>query len=151
MRWAGRMDKRFSTIPTELWNKLALVIPAEPPKPRGGRPRVDDRLVMSGILYRLRTGCPWRAIPHQVGSGQTCHRRFQAWERAGVVETAFVCLLHSYDRRRGMQWQWGALDSVTVKAPKGGIARDRTQRTGRRPGRSAMSSPTAGASRSVFS
>jgi transposase len=76
--------------------------------------------VMGGIIYRLRTGCQWRAIPPAFGSGQTCHRRFQEWERQGVFETLFVCMLHHYDHRRGIQWRWGALDSVIVKAPKGG-------------------------------
>jgi transposase len=136
------MDKRFRTIPDPLWEKLKLLIPPEPPKPRGGRPRVDDRVVMSGIVYRLRTGCQWRAIPREFGSGQTCHRRFQQWERAGIFEKLFVCMLHYYDHRRGIQWQWGALDSAIVKAPKGGTSPDRTQRTARSAGRSAMSSRT---------
>jgi transposase len=132
MRLVPGMDKRFRTIPEPLWQKLQLLIPPLPPRrTRRGRPRNDDRAVMTGILYRLRTGCQWRAIPPEFGSGQTCHRRFQEWERQGVFEKLFVCMLHYYDHRRGIQWQWGALDSVTVKAPKGGISRDRTQRTGR--------------------
>jgi len=133
------MDKRFSTIPEPLWQKLQLLIPPRAVKSRRGRPRNDDRAVMGGIIYRLRTGCQWRAIPREFGSGQTCHRRFQEWERAGVFEKLFVCMLHYYDHRRGIQWKWGALDSVIVKAPKGGTSRDRTQRTERSAARNAMS------------
>ncbi len=133
------MDKRFRTIPESLWQKLELLLPPEPPKPKGGRPRVDDRAVMSGILYRLRTGCQWRAIPREFASGQTCHRRFQQWEQQGVFEKLFVCMLHYYDRRRGIQWQWGALDSVIVKAPKGGTSPGRTRPTGRSAARSVTS------------
>lgn len=133
------MDKRFSTIPDPLWTKLKLLLPPERAKPNGGRPRNDDRAVLGGIIYRLRTGCQWRAIPREFGSGQTCHRRFQEWERQGVFQKAFVCMLHYYDHRRGIQWQWGALDSVIVKAPKGGTSRDRTQRTARSSARSATS------------
>ena len=100
---AGRyMDKRYSTMPEPLWEKLQLLIPPEAPKPKGGRPRVDDRAVMSGILYRLRTGCQWRAIPREFASGPTCHRRFQEWERQGVFEKLFICMLHYYDHRRGI-------------------------------------------------
>lgn len=139
MRQRGGMDKRFSSIPDPLWAKLKLLIPPEPPKPRGGRPRVDDRAVLSGIIYRVRTGCQWRALPREFGSGQTCHRRFQEWERQGVFQKLFVCMLHYYDHRRGIQWQWGALDSVIVKAPKGGTSRDRTQRTERSAAPNAMS------------
>lgn len=125
------MDKQFSTIPKPLWEKFQRLLPPKVPKPKGGRPRVDDRAVLGGILYRLRTGCQWRAIPREFASGPTCHRRFQEWERAGVFTKAFVCMLRYYDLRRGIQWQWGALDSVMVKAPKGGISRDRTQRIAR--------------------
>jgi len=139
MRRHARMDKRFSSIPEPLWSKLKLLIPPEPPKPTGGRPRVDDRAVLTGIIYRLRTGCQWHAIPREFASGPTCHRRFQQWERQGVFEKLFVCMLHYYDHRRGIQWQWGALDSVIVKAPKGGISRDRTRRTAPSAARNATS------------
>src|SRR5512143_984593 len=151
MRTAVRMDKRFSTIPEPLWQKLQLLIPPPVRRSHRGRPRNDDRAVMGGIIYRLRTGCQWRAIPREFGSGQTCHRRFQEWERQGVFEKLFICMLRYYDHRRGIQWKWGALDSVTVKSPKGGISRDRTQPIGRNAGRSGMSSPTAAGSRSAFS
>lgn len=139
MQGDRRMDKRFSTIPEPLWQKLKLLIPPPAVRTRRGRPRNDDRAVMAGIIYRLRTGCQWRAIPPAFGSGQTCHRRFQEWERQGVFQKLFVCMLHYYDHRRGIQWRWGALDSVIVKAPKGGISRDRTQPTARSAGRSGMS------------
>lgn len=51
------MDKRFSTVPERLWRELAPLLPPERPKLNGGRPRVSDRAVLGGILYRLRTGC----------------------------------------------------------------------------------------------
>ena len=91
MRPVAGMDKRFSTIPEPLWQKLKLLIPPPAVKSRRGRPRNDDRAVLGGIIYRLRTGCQWRAIPPIFGSGQTCHRRFQEWERAGIFEKLFVC------------------------------------------------------------
>jgi transposase len=139
MRLDQRMDKRFSSIPDPLWSKLKLLIPPEAAKPKGGRPRVDDRAVLTGIIYRLRTGCQWRAIPREFASGPTCHRRFQEWERHGVFEQLFVCMLHYYDHCRGIRLQWSALDAVIVKAPKGGISQDRTQRIERSVAPSAMS------------
>ena len=125
------MDQRFSTIPEPLWRLVVPLLPPEPPKPKGGRPRVHDRRVLGGILYRLRTGCQWRAIPDRFASGPTCHRRFQQWVAAGVFTRTFVQLLKVYDERRGIDWHWTALDSATVKAPKGGSSRARTRRTGR--------------------
>jgi transposase len=106
-------------------------LPPEPPKPKGGRPRIPDRVVLAGIVYRLRTGCQWKALPSEFGSGSTCHLRMQQWARAGVFTAAFVTLLKRYDRRRGIQWQWSALDALIVKAPKGGTSRGRIRRTAR--------------------
>jgi transposase len=148
MRRDRGMDKRFSTIPEPLWRQLEPLLPPEPPKPHGGRPRVSDRAVMGGILYRLRTGCQWRAIPREFASGPTCHRRFQEWERQGVFTKAFATLLTYYHGRRGIHWTWSALDSVIVKAPKGGTSRDRTRRTAGSWASSGTSSPTVVGSRS---
>jgi len=133
------MDTRFSTIPEPLWQKLQSLLPPAPPKPKGGRPRVDDRRIFAGILYRLRTGCQWRAIPREFATGPTCHRRFQEWERRGVFTKTFVCMLRYYDARRGIDWEWGALDGILVKAPKGGISRGRTPRIARSGASNAMS------------
>src|SRR5215213_3801548 len=125
------MDAKYCSTPDELWRAIEPLLPRERPKPKGGRPRVSDRVVLAGILYRLRTGCQWKALPSEFGSGSTCHLRMQQWTRAGVFTAAFAAMLKRYDRRRGIQWKWGALDSATVKAPKGGISRDRARRTAR--------------------
>ena len=127
----GGMDPKYRTVPDELWRAVEPLLPPERPKPRGGRPRIPDRQVLAGIVYRLRTGCQWHALPSEFGSGSTCHLRMQQWAEAGVFTEAFVALLKRYDRRRGIQWKWAALDSATVKAPKGGTSPGRTRRTGR--------------------
>jgi putative transposase len=124
----------FEDIPDALWRRIEPLIPPEKPKPYGGRPRVDDRLIMAGILFRLRTGCQWQALPKDFGSGPTCHRRFQQWERAGVFVRIYRELVRYYDGRRGIQWAWTSLDSATVKAPKGGTTPVPTRRTVRKAG-----------------
>lgn len=133
------MDPKFRTVPEPLWRAVAPLLPPERAKPKGGRPRVPDRAVLAGIVYRLRTGCQWKALPSEFGSGSTCHRRLQQWARAGVFTDAFAEMLRRYDRQRGIRWQWTALDGFIVKAPKGGITRARTRPTGRRAGRSVTS------------
>ena len=125
------MDPKFRRVPDELWRALAPLLPPERPKPKGGRPRVPDRQVLAGVVYRLRTGCQWKALPSEFGSGSTCHLRMQQWAEAGVFTRTFVALLRRYDRRRGIRWTWAALDSAMVKAPKGGVSRARARRTGR--------------------
>jgi transposase len=128
------MDPKYRDVPDELWHAVEPLLPPERPKPRGGRPRIPDRHVLAGIVYRLRTGCQWHALPSEFGSGSTCHLRLQQWATAGIFTDAFVTMLKRYDRRRGIHWKWGALDSATVKAPKGGTTRGRTRRIARSAG-----------------
>jgi transposase len=87
-----------------------------------GRPPVSDRVAMSGILYRLRTGCQWDAIPAEFGSRSTCYRRFVEWTATGVFQMMYVEMLLYYDEERGIDWTWCSLDSASVKAPKGGTS-----------------------------
>jgi transposase len=63
-------------VPDELWEAIAPLPPAPPPRPRGGRPRVPDRAALGGIIFVLRTGTPWRLLPTSLGcgSGPTCWR-----------------------------------------------------------------------------
>jgi transposase len=137
MRRAGSMDKRFSTIPESPWQKLQL-LPPEAPKPQGGRSRNENPVVLDDVVYRLRTGCQRRAIPREFGSGQTCHQRFQEWQRAGVFQMIFICMLHYYDHRRGIEWQW-ALCIRWSSRRRGGILPARTQRIARNSARGGTS------------
>jgi putative transposase len=113
-----------------LWEQIEPLLPL--PKSRyrgrgkarkhiGGRPAADRRKVMSGILYVLRTGCQWNALPaEQFGSGKTAHRYFQRWVRAGVFRQMWVAGLTRYDELKGIAWKWQAADGVMTKAPLGG-------------------------------
>ena len=129
----SRKRKRLPTIwrvPDDVWAMIRPLLPPEKPPGTPGRPAVPFRKVLDGILYVLRTGCQWKAVPKEFGSGSTCHRRFQEWERLGVFEKLWQILVSRYDELRGIQWQFQSLDSVTVKAPLGGRRRVRTPRTG---------------------
>ena len=78
----------------ERWNAVAPLIPREPPMPRGGRPRVPDRIAPTGIVFVLRTGIPWEYLPEQFGcSGMTCWRRLRDWATAGVWHRLHTMLL----------------------------------------------------------
>ena len=115
-------------IPDDLWEEVAPLLPPQRPAGTVGRPPVPFRTVLDGILYVLRTGCQWKAVPQEFGSGSTCHKRFQEWECAGVFEKLWAKLLTRYDELRGIRWRFQSLDSVTVKAPLGGRRRARTPR-----------------------
>ncbi|HEY6535669.1 MAG TPA: transposase [Candidatus Nitrosocosmicus sp.] len=67
-------------IPDELWYEIKSILPKEKPvKTVGRRLIIRYRKVIDGILYVLRTGCPWKILSKEYGSGSTCHRRFQEW------------------------------------------------------------------------
>jgi transposase len=115
------VQAEYADIPDDLWDRLKQWLPAPRPRnPRGGRPPVPDRKVFAGIVYRLRTGCQWDALPSEFGSGSTCYRRFAQWSAAGVFEKLHAEMLHYYHQERGIDWDWASLDSAIVKAPKGG-------------------------------
>jgi len=75
-------------VTDELWEVIEPLLPKEPPKPRGGRPRIDDRAALTGILFVLKSGIPWEMLPQEMGcgSGMTCWRRLKEWNEAGVWE-----------------------------------------------------------------
>lgn len=141
------MSTKFTDIPDELWNRIQVWIPKRRRGPSGGRPPVSDRQVMRGILFRLRTGCQWEAVPSEFGSRSTLYRRFAEWTKAGVFKMMHVEMLLYYDEERGIAWDWASLDSAIVKAPKGGTSRVPTRRIVPRAGSSVTSSPTDAASR----
>jgi len=109
-------------IPDELWLYIEPLLPPERPKPKGGRPRMPDRQAMNAIYYVLRTGCQWKALPRHWGAASTVHDRFQEWRQAGVFHRLWQAGLLEYDRRKGLDWEWQAMDGAMTKAPLGGEA-----------------------------
>jgi len=69
--------------------------PLLPNKPRGV-PRVDDRRVLNGIFWVLRTGAPWRAVPREFGPPTTCYNRFVRWRKAGVWDRIMAAVSQAY-------------------------------------------------------
>ena len=88
-------------IPDDLWDEIKLILPSEKLDKTVGRPVVPFRKVLDGILYVLRTGCQWKMLPKEYGSGSTCHRRFQEWTVSKVFQKLWVRLLEVYDDLRG--------------------------------------------------
>lgn len=107
-------------VPDDLWAKIEPLLPKPGPKKKPGRPGVPNRVVLDGILYVLRMGCQWKAVSKEFSSGSTCHLRFSEWIRAGVFVRLWAILVKRYDELKGLDWQWQALDSATVKALLGG-------------------------------
>ena len=107
-------------MPHEMWQRIEPLVPRLRKHRKGGRPWIDNRRIADGIFYVLRTGCQWKAVPREFGSGSTLHRRFQHWVKAGVFRRLWKAGLLEYDKRKGIQWDWQALDGAMTKAPLGG-------------------------------
>ena len=113
-------DCTILNIPDELWDEIRIILPKEKPPKTIGRPIVPFRKVLEGVLYILRTGCQWKMLPAEYGSGSTCHRRFQEWVGSDIFKRVWIRLLKIYDNLIGVKWTWQSLDSVSIKSPLGG-------------------------------
>jgi transposase len=68
-----------------------------------GRPIILFRKVLNGIVYILRTGCQWKMLPKEYGSGSTCHRRFQQWVQLDMFKKIWIRFLKVYDNKKGIK------------------------------------------------
>ena len=116
-------------LPDVLWAIVAPLLPPEPPKPRGGRPRVPDRACLTGILFVLKSGMPWEYLPVEMGcgSGVTCWRRLRDWQQAGVWDRLHRTLLDHLGDADRIDWERASLDSASVPAKRGATRSDRTR------------------------
>ncbi len=109
-------------VSDELWGFIEPLLPPEPAKPKGGRPRVPARAALTGILFVLHTGLPWEMLPQEMGcgSGVTCWRRLRDWQRAGVWARLHRVLLDRLGIADEIDWSRASLDSRLVPAKGGG-------------------------------
>ena len=107
-----------------LWAAVKPPLPKKPPKPKGGRPRISDRAVLTGILFVLLSGIPWELLPQEMGcgSGMTCWRRLRDWQRADVWQQVHHAFLQRLQDAGQIDWERASLDSASVPAPAGGEA-----------------------------
>ena len=117
-------------VSDELWEVIEPLLPPEPPKSQGGRPRVDDRAALTGIIFVLKSGIPWEMLPQEMGcgSGVTCWRRLRAWQEAGVWERLHQVLLDRLGEADQIEWERACLDSASIPAKRG--AKNRSESDG---------------------
>jgi transposase len=105
----------------ELWRVVEPLLPAHEPDPRGGRPRLDDRVCFGAIVFVLFTGIAWRHLPRELGcSPATAHRRLQEWQRAGVWAALHRELLRRLNAVGRIDWSTAVIDGSHVRALLGG-------------------------------
>jgi transposase len=109
------------------WERVEPLVPPRQPrgskrkyrrKPGGGRKPIVARTVFEAIVYVLRTGCQWKALPEdRFGSASAIHKRFLEWERAGFFLAVWRAGLAEYDEMEGIAWRWQSVDGALTKAP----------------------------------
>jgi transposase len=136
-------------VTDELWETIEPFLPPEPPKPQGGRPRIDDRAALTGIVFVLKSGIPWEMLPKEMGcgSGMTCWRRLKEWHEAGVWERLHRVLLDRLGEADQIEWERASLDSASIPAKRGGQKPVRIRQIKERRAPSATLFRTEGASR----
>ena len=117
---------RSWTVSDELWTKVAPLIPTRKRKkgrrylrrPGGGRKPMEPRRIFEAIVFVLRTGIQWKALPKaQFGSASAVHKYFLEWKRAKVFVRLWRRGLAEYDEFEGIAWRWQSVDGAMVKAP----------------------------------
>ena len=113
-------------VTDEFWSRVEPLIPVPKRdkerqykrKAGAGRKPIPARTVFSGIVYVLRTGCHWKALPKErFGSPSSIHRYFLEWEQAGFFEALWHAGLAEYDDLEGISWRWQSIDGSMMKAP----------------------------------
>src|SRR5437762_13165507 len=114
----------------ELWSVIAPLLPLPKKRRRRhpGRKPLSNRQALTGILFVLRSGIPWKMLPKEMGcgSGSTCWRRLVRWQRAGVWKRLHRVLLTELRRRGRLDLARAVVDSASLRALRGGKKLDRT-------------------------
>jgi transposase len=111
-------------VPNELWAQVAPLLPAPPRPPYVGRHRtISDRACFAATVYMARTSTPWRLLPARelgCGSPATCWRRLTEWAAAGVFDQLHLLVLDRLGERGQLDWSRASVDTMSVRAMRGG-------------------------------
>jgi len=113
------VSKRVVYLTDEQWKKIEPLIPKPPPRPKGGRPRKDSRLVFEGILWILKTGARWQDLPDKYPDPSTCWRRLKEWYEAEVLKDMWRAFLSELDANGVLDWEEAFIDASFFPAKKG--------------------------------
>jgi len=115
------MARRRKFLTEEQWEKIEPLLPELPRNQRGGRPWIENRRVLEGILWILRTGAPWADLPSEYPSPSTCWRRLRMWEEEGVWLKIWRAFLKQLDERQQLKWGESFMDGSFAPAKKGAL------------------------------
>lgn len=114
------MARRTQRLVTDkLWERVRPYLPVRAAQPKGGRPWIDDRECLEGILWVLRTGARWRDIPVDLPAPATCWRRLQEWAGEGCLDEVHAAVLDELDELGRLDWDQLVADATFVRGKNG--------------------------------
>lgn len=119
-------------IPDDMWARIEPILRKAYPPAATGRPQIDFRAAINGIIFRMRSGCQWNQLPKRFGDDSSVHRWFQRWVGDGIFEKVWAVLLSECEDLGGVDWQWQAADSVMGKSRFNGQKRGTIRQIGGR-------------------
>ena len=122
------MAKYQQFINDEQWKRLKPLLPEPKKNVKGGRPPINNREVLEGILWILRTGARWQDLPDRYPSPSTCWRRLRLWEDQGVWLDVWRKFLSQLDEDGLLDWEEAFIDGSFAPAKKGAPALEKPKR-----------------------
>jgi transposase len=119
------MAKKKPLLTDEQWSLIEPLLPKRKASPKGGRKPVENRRVLEGILWILRTGARWKDLPDTYPSPSTCWRRLRDWEAQDVWVHIWRTFLADLDEAGWLDWEEAFVDASFFAAKKGGSASGR--------------------------
>lgn len=96
------------------WERLSPLLPPE--KPDVGKPNKNHRTIINGIVWRERTGAPWRDMPERYGPWSTVYSRFWRWREAGIWDRIFAAIQQAADAAGEVDWSVHFVDGTVIRA-----------------------------------
>jgi putative transposase len=103
-------------VPEELWEIFQHLLDKYDPPNKKGRKRIDARLALDGMIYRMRTGCQWNQLPPRFGDDASVHRTQQRWESLGLFDLLWAMVQTRCQHQDGVDWEWQSADGCLGKA-----------------------------------
>jgi len=111
---------RYGRLLTDAqWEKIQPLLPKRPKRPQGGRPPANDRKVLEGILWILRSGARWQDLPDEFPHPSTCWRRLRNWEEQDIWLNIWRAFLNELNEHQQLNWSESFLDGSFAPAKKG--------------------------------
>ena len=107
-------------VPDDLWEMMDCLLQRFDPPKSTGRPRIDARKALNGIIFRARTSCHWNQLPDRFGDDASVHRTQQRWEALGLFDALWAIVQTRCQDLDGVTWEWQAADGWLGKARLGG-------------------------------